>query len=142
MSSNFNVLEYLDLSIQFGFVILFSSAFPLAPLFALLNNFIKIRTNASQLTKYSKRPRPKKTTSIGIWENIFRILAFFSIVTNALQIAFTSTIISKWTYWFDNGTIDGFGDYSYSKFNISHFPKCSAPDIDNDPLENLTVTEC
>ena len=43
--------EYLDLSIQFGFVILFSSAFPLAPLFALLNNFIKIRTNAKQLTK-------------------------------------------------------------------------------------------
>ena len=74
--------EYLDLSIQFGFVILFSSAFPLAPLFALLNNFIKIRTNAKQLTKYSKRTTPTKTNSIGIWENVFRFLAFFSVITN------------------------------------------------------------
>ena len=52
--------EYLGLSIQFGFVILFSSAFPLAPLFAIILNFLKIRTNAKQLTKYSKRTTPKE----------------------------------------------------------------------------------
>ena len=56
--------EYLGLSIQFGFVILFSSAFPLAPLFAIILNFLKIRTNAKQLTKYSKRTTPKEIFSI------------------------------------------------------------------------------
>ena len=117
--------EYLDLSIQFGFVILFSSAFPLAPLFALLNNFIKIRTNAKQLTKYSKRTVPIKTNSIGIWENVFRFLAFFSIVTNvscltiincksitqAITISFTSSVIEKLVYAFDHGSIEGFLEY-------------------------------
>ena len=57
---NFENSEYLGLSIQFGFVILFSSAFPLAPLFAVILNFLKIRTNAKQLTKYSKRTTPKE----------------------------------------------------------------------------------
>ena len=59
-SLNLENSEYLGLSIQFGFVILFSSAFPLAPLFAVILNFLKIRTNAKQLTKYSKRTTPKE----------------------------------------------------------------------------------
>ena len=35
--------EYLEIVIQFGFITMFSVAFPLAPLFALLNNTVEIR---------------------------------------------------------------------------------------------------
>uniref|UniRef100_A0A452IKM5 Anoctamin n=1 Tax=Gopherus agassizii TaxID=38772 RepID=A0A452IKM5_9SAUR len=35
--------EYMEMIIQFGFVTLFVASFPLAPLFALLNNIIEIR---------------------------------------------------------------------------------------------------
>jgi hypothetical protein len=35
--------EYLELVIQYGFVTLFVAAFPLAPLFALINNVVEIR---------------------------------------------------------------------------------------------------
>ena len=34
--------EYLELVIQYGFVTMFSAAFPLAPLFALLNNIMEV----------------------------------------------------------------------------------------------------
>lgn len=37
----------------------------------------------------------KKTSDIGIWEGIFRFLAFLSIVTNGAQLAFTSNIVTK-----------------------------------------------
>ena len=37
-----------------------SAVSPLAPLFAIILNFLKIRTNAKQLTKYSKRTTPKE----------------------------------------------------------------------------------
>ena len=35
--------EYLEMVIQYGFITLFVAAFPLAPLFALINNVLEIR---------------------------------------------------------------------------------------------------
>ena len=36
--------EYLEMVIQYGFITIFVSAFPLAPLFALLNNIIEVNS--------------------------------------------------------------------------------------------------
>ena len=41
--------EYLEIVIQFGFITIFACAFPLAPLFALLNNILEIRLDAKQV---------------------------------------------------------------------------------------------
>ena len=35
--------EYLEIVIQYGFITMFVSAFPLAPLFALVNNIMEVR---------------------------------------------------------------------------------------------------
>ena len=37
------ITEYLEMVIQFGFITMFSCAFPLAPFFALVNNTVEIR---------------------------------------------------------------------------------------------------
>ena len=34
--------EYLEIVIQYGFITMFVSAFPLAPLFALVNNIMEV----------------------------------------------------------------------------------------------------
>ena len=41
--------EYLELAIQYGFITLFVAAFPLAPLFALINNVLEIRLDATKV---------------------------------------------------------------------------------------------
>ena len=41
--------EYLEIVIQYGFITMFVSAFPLAPLFALVNNIMEV----SSTTKYN-----------------------------------------------------------------------------------------
>ena len=41
--------EYLELAIQYGFITLFVSAFPLAPLCALINNLFEIRLDARKV---------------------------------------------------------------------------------------------
>ena len=41
--------EYLELVIQYGFVTMFSAAFPLAPLFALANNIMEVRVGRNNL---------------------------------------------------------------------------------------------
>ena len=48
--------EYLEMVIQFGFVTIFVSAFPLAPLFALINNVFEIRLDARKMIKTYRRP--------------------------------------------------------------------------------------
>ena len=90
-----NILDYIELAIQFGFATLFSSAFPLAPLCAFLNNLFEIRLDAQKYTKYKMRTVPirkryellhriftQKTTKLyfdvffDIFEKELRILEF------------------------------------------------------------------
>lgn len=51
--------------IQFGFVSLFVASFPLAPLFALLNNVIEIRLDAKKFVTELRRPVAVRAKDIG-----------------------------------------------------------------------------
>lgn len=53
---------------QFGYVVLFSSAFPLAALCALINNLIEIRSDALKLCTGLQRPFGQRVESIGQWQ--------------------------------------------------------------------------
>ena len=49
---NNNIMqEYLEMVLQFGFITIFVAAFPLAPLFALLNNWVEIRLDAQKFVR-------------------------------------------------------------------------------------------
>lgn len=54
--------------IQFGYVVLFSSAFPLAAMCALINNIIEIRSDALKLCTGLQRPFGQRVESIGQWQ--------------------------------------------------------------------------
>lgn len=47
--------DYLEMVLQFGYLAMFGSVFPLAPLFAMLNNIWEVRLDLSMLLK-TKRP--------------------------------------------------------------------------------------
>ena len=59
--------DQLEMFIQFGYVTLFSCAFPLAAVCALLNNIIEIRSDAFKLCTSLQRPFGQQTDGIGIW---------------------------------------------------------------------------
>lgn len=52
--------------IQFGFVTLFVASFPLAPLFALLNNIIEVRLDAKKFVAELRRPDAVRAKDIGM----------------------------------------------------------------------------
>lgn len=54
--------------IQFGYVVLFSSAFPLAAMCALINNIIEIRSDALKLCTGLQRPFGLRVENIGQWQ--------------------------------------------------------------------------
>lgn len=68
--------------LQYGFVTLFVSAFPLAPFFALVNNIFEMRLDAKKFLKYYRRPVPCRVRNIGVWYSIMDILGRVSVITN------------------------------------------------------------
>nr|XP_023025137.1 anoctamin-10-like [Leptinotarsa decemlineata] len=74
--------DYLELFIQFGYVFLFSSVYPIAALWAVLNNVVEIRADAFKLCKVFQRPMSRKVKDIGAWQRAFEVLGALSILTN------------------------------------------------------------
>lgn len=78
------------LVIQFGYVTLFAAAFPLAALFALVNNMMELRTDALKLISATRRPTYVCAADIGTWQAILDIVATAAILTNVALVGFTS----------------------------------------------------
>ncbi|XP_076341723.1 anoctamin-2-like [Tachypleus tridentatus] len=117
--------EYLEMVLQFGFVTIFVVAFPLAPLFALLNNITEIRLDARKFITLLRRPVAERVKNIGIWYRILNSVGKISVITNALIIAFTSSFIEETFYKVfisPDGSLNGFLNFTLSDFNISDFP--------------------
>ncbi|XP_054152874.1 anoctamin-7-like [Oppia nitens] len=93
--------EYLEMILQFGFITIFVAAFPLAPLFALINNWFEIRLDAHKLVCHTRRPIPERANNIGVWFPILTFLAHFAVISNAFLIAFTSDFIPKTLYLYE-----------------------------------------
>jgi Calcium-activated chloride channel len=70
--------------LQFGFATLFVAAFPLAPIFALINNVVEIRLDASKILCNLRRPVPKRLASLGAWFSILQALTYIAVVTNVI----------------------------------------------------------
>ncbi|KAK3254559.1 hypothetical protein CYMTET_36228, partial [Cymbomonas tetramitiformis] len=82
--------DYLEICFQYGYVVLFSAAYPLAALFAFVNNLVEIRADAFKVCKLVQRPPAQKASSMGVWFDIFQIMSYVSVVTNCIIIAYTS----------------------------------------------------
>eukprot|EP01119_Soliformovum_irregulare_P010297 TRINITY_DN2524_c0_g1_i1.p1 TRINITY_DN2524_c0_g1~~TRINITY_DN2524_c0_g1_i1.p1 ORF type:complete len:732 (-),score=157.04 TRINITY_DN2524_c0_g1_i1:18-2213(-) len=83
------VSDFNELVIQFGFLMLFAAAFPLAPAMALLNNFIEIRTDALKLLVEFNRPSYRGCNGIGVWYDIMEFIGVIGVLTNCLLITLT-----------------------------------------------------
>ncbi|XP_078090887.1 anoctamin-1-like [Mustelus asterias] len=122
--------EYMEMIVQFGFVTLFVASFPLAPLFALLNNIIEVRLDAKKFVTELRRPDAVRAKDIGIWFNILNGMGKFSVIINAFVIAITSDFIPRLVYqhmYSDDGSMHGFLNHTLSYFNISEFQEGTQP---------------
>jgi len=131
--------EYLEMVIQYGFITIFVCAFPLAPLFALLNNICELRLDAKKILELHRRPIAQKVRSIGVWFEIMETLGRISIITNAFIIALTSEFIPKMVYKYfysKDQTLEGYVDFSLSHFDINDMDPGSRMDVTN------TSTSC
>lgn len=60
--------DFLEMFIQFGYVLLFSSVYPIAAFWALLNNVLEIKSDAFKLCMVYQRPMSRRVKDIGAWQ--------------------------------------------------------------------------
>uniref|UniRef100_A0A3P8WNP6 Anoctamin n=1 Tax=Cynoglossus semilaevis TaxID=244447 RepID=A0A3P8WNP6_CYNSE len=115
--------EYMEMIIQFGFVSLFVASFPLAPVFALLNNVIEIRLDAKKFVTELRRPVAVRAKDIGIWFNILSGMGKFSVIIN---VNFIPRLVYQYQFS-QTGSMHGFIDHTLSYFNVSSFRTGTLP---------------
>ncbi|XP_067035290.1 anoctamin-5-like isoform X1 [Acropora muricata] len=121
--------EYLEMVIQFGFVTLFISAFPLGPFFALINNLLEIRLDAYKFVVVFQRPMAARAQDIGIWYTILKSVTKISVVVNGFVIAFVSEFVPRlyYTLGLENDSLEGFVNSTLSCFVVNEFPANERP---------------
>ncbi|XP_078065325.1 anoctamin-7-like isoform X2 [Mustelus asterias] len=136
--------EYLEMVLQFGFITIFVAACPLAPLFALLNNWVEVRLDANKFVCEYRRPVVERAQEIGIWFNILETITTIAVMTNAFLIAFTSDFLPRQYYqYMHKSDLTGYTNftlaYSPLSFNQQNNGTCRYRDFRN-PNGNLSLT--
>jgi len=76
--------DFLEMVIEFGYVTLFASAFPLAGVMSIVSNLIEMKSDMFKLALVYQRPMPHRASNIGIWRTLLHIIVAFSVATNVM----------------------------------------------------------
>ena len=88
--------DYLEMVIQYGYITLFTSAFPFASVIAFVTNIIELKSDSFKLIFLHKRPQVHRVNSIGTWFTVLTIQTWIAIITNIFLIGFTSGQLLQW----------------------------------------------
>ncbi|KAG6039125.1 hypothetical protein E4U41_003183 [Claviceps citrina] len=75
--------DYREMVMQFGYLSLFSVAWPLAACCFLINNWVELRSDGLKIAVSCKRPIPWRSDSIGPWLNAIGFLSWLGSITSA-----------------------------------------------------------
>jgi len=89
--------EQLEVTLQFSWIMLFSSVFPLGAMVACLNNILEMRSDTYKMTKVCKRPVPAIANGIGQWENILEGVIKAAVVVNVVIMTISLNAFNVWS---------------------------------------------
>ncbi|CDW85080.1 anoctamin-like protein [Stylonychia lemnae] len=90
--SNVLVTKYAEIIQQFGYIVLFAQAFPLAPLLSIFTNFLEMKGTMNMMAYYQKRSIAQGASGIGNWRGI--LLSYVAIGVNCAIIYWTSNSLN------------------------------------------------
>lgn len=80
----YNVQEDIaELVLQFGYLALFSPAWPLIPLGFFINNWIELRSDFAKISVEHRRPAPVRADGIGAWVSALDTLTWLGSISTA-----------------------------------------------------------
>ncbi|XP_070603651.1 anoctamin-8 isoform X5 [Erythrolamprus reginae] len=121
--------DYQEMFIQFGYVVLFSSAFPLAAMCALINNIIEIRSDAFKLCTGLQRPFGQRVESIGEWQKVMEAMGVLAIVVNCYLIGQCGQLQRLFPWLSPEGAIISVVVLEHFALLLKYVIQVSIPDI-------------
>ena len=94
--------DFMEIVIQYGYVTLFASAYPLASVIAIFANLIEIRADCFKLTFLCQRPRSTRSNGLGMWKTLLLCITWLSALTNCLIFGFTSGQLREYLPEYDH----------------------------------------
>ena len=88
--------DYNELLIQYGFIVLFAPAFPLAALLGWVNNICRIKVDGYKLCAMHRRPLYACAEDIGSWMLVLQCISATAILSNAVIIAYSCPSLSDY----------------------------------------------
>jgi len=85
--------EYRSKVIQFGYVAMFSAAFPIGAVAATVANILEIRVDAYKFMFSCRRPMYEDADDIGNWKLVMQIFSWIALVINVLVVAYASNLV-------------------------------------------------
>ena len=82
--------NYNEIIVEFGWIVLFPPACPVAALIAIVSNMIQYKTEKDATRMFMKRGIPQGCMDIGKWLEYFELITTFGVVNSALLVIFTS----------------------------------------------------
>lgn len=113
--------DHLEMLVQMGYVVLFSSSFPLAGLCALANNILEIRSDAFKLAHVHQRPFGQRVANIGTWQNALGMLGLAAVIVNCALIGMSGQVSRLWPGLTSTQTVILIVTLEVRKVKISHF---------------------
>lgn len=75
-----------EMVVQFGYLVLFSVVWPLAPVSFLINNWIELRADAVKICVEMRRPTPWRADTIGPWLDALSFISWLGSITTAAMV--------------------------------------------------------
>eukprot|EP00298_Acanthocystis_sp_HF-20_P015464 c21151_g1_i1.p1 GENE.c21151_g1_i1~~c21151_g1_i1.p1 ORF type:complete len:442 (+),score=109.95 c21151_g1_i1:75-1400(+) len=96
------MIDWADMTTQFGYIIFFSILCPLAPFVCWINNIFEIRGDIFKLCNTMARPIPSKMSTISTWLEIQKVLVYVSaLITSAILVLGTDFVDRWFSFEFD-----------------------------------------
>jgi len=89
--------DWDEIVIQYGYIVLFVVAFPIAPLLALVNNWFENKVDSKKLCLYYRRPLPHGAADIGMWYAILNTVSWVAVVTNVAIVVFETSQFDQYS---------------------------------------------
>ncbi|XP_015598083.1 anoctamin-8 isoform X2 [Cephus cinctus] len=123
--------EHLEMLSQLGYVCLFSSAFPLAAMAALLGNLLELRGDAFKLCFVLQRPFGRRVSNIGTWQNAMEAMGLVAILVNCALIGLSGQVQRMFPEMSATQTILLIVALEHIMLAIRFVIICAIPDIPN-----------
>jgi len=87
--------DFLEMVLEFGYITLFASAFPLAGALSICCNILEMKSDFFKLVWVYQRPWASRSADLGTWGIVLKVIVIMAVLSNAMLLAMSEQL-AQW----------------------------------------------